>query len=285
MINDRAEKATDGLINTMISTADIDVQTELILTNAVYFKGKWVEPLQWNSTFRRAFHCLDGSLTTPMTMSMHNEKLHVACMEGFKVLKLAYKGGPRQPNQGQLKRRRSLNGDVATSTATGEDMQYSMFIFLPDALDGIATMVEVITASPAFMYGVLAEMKEQLVDLQLPKFEITFNWAKLEDTLRGMGLSLPFSQKAPDLRDMFKEKNVADGPERRTFVGKAMHTAVVKVDEKGTEATAATMFLCAGGGPLQEPLKLIADHPFTFFIVEEQSGVIVFAGHVLDPTK
>ncbi|GJN25297.1 hypothetical protein PR202_gb13106 [Eleusine coracana subsp. coracana] len=251
--------------------------------------AKWLEPFHTHNTRRLAFHCLNGSRTTPVTMSMYRKKLHVACMEGFKVLKLPYQAGARQLAQGQHKRRRGLNGDAASSTAItdspdadGEDTQYSMFIFLPDTLDGITTMVDVITSSPAFMYGVLAEMKEELIDLQLPKFEITFNWAKLEGTLRGMGLSLPFSRKAADLRDMFKENDVT---ELRTFVGKAAHTAVVKVDEKGTEAAAATMFMCGGGGPLQEPLKFIADHPFTFFIMEEQSGVIVFAGHVLDPTK
>jgi serpin B len=42
---------------------------------------------------------------------------------------------------------------------------------------------------------------------------------------------------------------------------------------------------CVVAGPLPDIVKFTADHPFTFFIMEERSGVIVFAGHVLDPTK
>jgi serpin B len=56
------------------------------------------------------------------------------------------------------------------------------------------------------------------------------------------------------------------------------------VNEQGTEAAAVTMGLMAGAG-MQEPVEFVADHPFSFFIMEERSGVIVFAGHVLDPTN
>ena len=35
-----------------------------------------------------------------------------------------------------------------------ESTRYSMFVFLSDARDGMATMVDVVTASPAFMYSI-----------------------------------------------------------------------------------------------------------------------------------
>jgi serpin B len=47
---------------------------------------------------------------------------------------------------------------------------------------------------------------------------------------------------------------------------------------------AVTVRLRGGGGPPPDKVEFVADHPFTFFIMEERSGVIVFAGHVLDPT-
>ncbi|KQJ88094.1 hypothetical protein BRADI_4g15320v3 [Brachypodium distachyon] len=68
-----------------------------------------------------------------------------------------------------------------------------------------------------------------------------------------------------------------------TFLTKVAHKAVVKVNEEGTEA-AAVMTALRGGGPIPKFVEFIADHPFTFLIMEERSGVIVFAGHVLDPT-
>jgi serpin B len=58
------------------------------------------------------------------------------------------------------------------------------------------------------------------------------------------------------------------------------------VDEDGTEAAAVTIGLFDTTARQREPpVQFVADHPFSFFIMEERSGVIVFAGHVLDPTN
>ena len=64
------------------------------------------------------------------------------------------------------------------------------------------------------------------------------------------------------------------------------HKAVVEVNEEGTEAAACT---AVGGRVKQTARKVfakefIADHPFGFYMVEEVSGAVVFAGHVLDPS-
>jgi serpin B len=58
------------------------------------------------------------------------------------------------------------------------------------------------------------------------------------------------------------------------------------VDEDGTEAAAVTVLMMFGSSytAMEPPIQFVADHPFTFFIMEERSGAIVFAGHVLDPT-
>ncbi|TVU25016.1 hypothetical protein EJB05_27490, partial [Eragrostis curvula] len=154
-----------------------------------------------------------------------------------------------------------------------------MFVFLPDARDGISTMVEVVTAALAFLYGILAEMKEKPVHIKLPKFNISFNWNRLGPDLRRLGLSLPFSAEAGDLRGMCVEDDVA-GSRRPTFLRKVAHMAVVKVNEVGTEAAVR-----CGGGPPPDLVEFVAEHPFTFFIVEERSGVILSAGLVLDPAK
>ena len=57
------------------------------------------------------------------------------------------------------------------------------------------------------------------------------------------------------------------------------------MNEKGTEAGAVAFHVRGGSGPPPDLVEFTADHPFTFFIMEERSGVIVFIGHVLDPTK
>ncbi|XP_062198319.1 putative serpin-Z8 [Phragmites australis] len=200
MINEWMKKATDNLINTTISTSDADAQTDLVLANAVYFNGAWLEPFHSNNTAPRAFHRLNGSCTKAEVQGPQE---------------LPYKPGREEdetgagpPARGQLKRRCGPSGTSATAKATdsadaGGDTQVLHVHLSPGrARDGVATMVDVVTAAPAFMYGMLAEMKEELVELELPRFEITFNWRGLDAALCRLGLSLPFSRKASGLRDM-----------------------------------------------------------------------------------
>ena len=60
MINEWVKKATHNLIDSMISTDDIKPATDLVLANAVYFKGDWMEPFQLQFTSPGTFHRLDG---------------------------------------------------------------------------------------------------------------------------------------------------------------------------------------------------------------------------------
>ncbi|CAD6344180.1 unnamed protein product [Miscanthus lutarioriparius] len=245
---------------------------------------------------RGTFHRLNGDHAEAEFMRSGLTWLDVACMDGFKVLKLPYKrgaaplvraaesGGGQPASTGHLKRRRGQVAAKSKATAPLTEVnagtQYFMFFFLPDARDGLSTMADMVTASPSFLYGILAEMKERPVMLELPKFATSGGWASRCLSRR----------KSPiDLRGMWKgddgDEVVAGAARRPTFLSKVAHTAVVKVNEVGTEAAAVTVHLCGGGGPPPDLVEFTVDHPFTFFIMEERSGVIVFAGHVLDPTK
>ncbi|KAK3118913.1 hypothetical protein QOZ80_9BG0710520 [Eleusine coracana subsp. coracana] len=235
MINQWVKKATENLIDTIISPDAMDDETDLVLANAVYFKG-------------------ECGVATQLVPSLN----------GFKVLKLPYKPGRKEVESGPGKPSR---GHSTTDEAT----QYSMFIFLPDKKDGIATMVDMVTAAPAFMYGILDEMNKKYVYVKLPKFKITFNWEQLGDALNQLGLTLPFSPEAADLSGMYEEEeNGGDNGSRRLLaVSKVAHMTVVEVNELGTEAAAVTRVGLVGGGyPPSDMVEVIADHPFTFIIMD-----------------
>ncbi|GJN04540.1 hypothetical protein PR202_ga22098 [Eleusine coracana subsp. coracana] len=291
MINEWVKKATDNLIDTIITRDDITALTDLVLANAVYFKGEWQDPFRSSCTYQSTFHRLDGSLVTADFMSARGTR-HVACMDGFKVLKLPYMPGEDEMEAGRRKRRRS--GGASVDSSPEDNTQYSMFIFLPDnnnQEDGMKNMVDVVTAAPSSLYNILAETKERYVKLILPKFKIAFSWGHLGDALNQLGLTLPFSPETADLSGVCEEEERVDdndgsGSRRPVFVGQLAHQAVVEVNELGTEAAAVTSCVLYGCcRPPPDRVEFVADHPFSFFIVEERSGVIVFAGHVLDPTN
>ncbi len=67
------------------------------------------------------------------------------------------------------------------------------------------------------------------------------------------------------------------------FISKVIHQAFVEVNEKGTEAAAATVVMMAPtAAPAQMPFvpKFIADHPFLFMIRHRSSRVVLFLGAV-----
>lgn len=231
------------------------------------------------------FHRLDGSHVQANFMSKY-ASMYVSCMDGFKVLKLPYKKGHAKAAavpQPPVKRPRGRPSNAAKKLSSDGDAlsatQFSMFVFLPDKRDGVATMVDVITTSPGYLYSVLPS-ETKFVHVELPKFEISFSWDDFRGDLQRLGLSLLFSPEVADLRGMFAKN---DG--QPTFLSKVAHKAVVKVNEEGTEAAAVYGALLGGGGPPPDTVEFVADHPFTFLIMEEISGVIVFAGHVIDPTR
>ena len=72
------------------------------------------------------------------------------------------------------------------------------------------------------------------------------------------------------------------------MISRVFHKAFVKVDEKGTEAAAATAvaMMRAGSAMVREqPVVFRADHPFLFFIRDNATGLVVFMGRVADPTS
>ncbi|GJW68047.1 serpin-ZX [Tanacetum coccineum] len=58
--------------------------------------------------------------------------------------------------------------------------------------------------------------------------------------------------------------------------------AVIKVDEKGTEAAACTRMLLSRGG-CPPKINFVADHPLMFMIREDTSKAVLFVGSILNP--
>ncbi|NXT72447.1 A1AF antiproteinase, partial [Chaetops frenatus] len=108
------------------------------------------------------------------------------------------------------------------------------------------------------------------VNLYLPKFTLygTYN---LKDILYKMGIMDLFTDKA-DL------SGITGQPQHR--ISQAIHKAVVKVDETGTEAAAATGMEIV---PMSVPATLVFNRPFLMVIIMGEN--VLFMGKIVDPLK
>ncbi|OQU90880.1 hypothetical protein SORBI_3001G066800 [Sorghum bicolor] len=281
-INSWVSEATKGLITDVLSPGSVDAETGLMLVNAIYFKGKWVRPFDERCTEVEDFYLLDGTAVQTPLMRGRGSYL-VAVHGGFKVLKLPYQAPLAFPRFGGGMRMAKV------ARRGGVGAMYSLCVFLPDARDGLWSLVDELAASgPAFLHDHLPWSKVCVHKLRLPRFKMSFH-SDLTDALREMGLEATLDPRDgdTDLTDMAERKGYAGESPK---IDKVCHKAVIELNEEGTEAVAVTYVgvfapSCAPPGYRPETVDFVADHPFAFFVMEEVSGAVVFAGCVLDPSQ
>uniref|UniRef100_A0ACD5WLB7 Uncharacterized protein n=1 Tax=Avena sativa TaxID=4498 RepID=A0ACD5WLB7_AVESA len=256
-INKWAAAATNNLISEILPEGSLDHLSRFVLTNAIYFKGVWENHFPETLTENREFHRLSGAaVDVPfMTFGPGDRSLFLSYHKEFKVLKLPYKTG---------------------EASAARQARYSMCVFLPGKRDGLRAMVDALAAGGSVLDHV-PKYPSNVRKLLLPKFKLSF-FCRLAEVLQSLGLVDAFSAGA-DLSGLVK-KSTCD-----VSLDEVYHKAVVEVNEEGTKAAACTAvvarMMCA---MVTSSKEFVADHPFAFYIVEEVSGAVVFAGHVLDPS-
>lgn len=114
------------------------------------------------------------------------------------------------------------------------------------------------------------------VILFVPKFSFRTGY-ELADPLKHMGLKRSFTDGAQFSR-------LADDPLK---INRVVHKTFIEVDEKTTEAAAATaitmMETRSAPKAIPEPKIFRADHPFLFFILENKTNAILFMGRYMGP--
>ena len=145
-------------------------------------------------------------------------------------------------------------------------------IVLPDA--GRFDEIEA-AMTPTLLATVRSSQKARPGTLYLPKFEIKGETFSVRDSLTKLGMGQAFSDSA-DFSGITTTDHVS--------LFDVMHQAFVKVDEKGTEAAAATSV--AGGtasAPVDPPFTMTVDRPFLFFVRDVATGTLLFVGRISSP--
>lgn len=124
--------------------------------------------------------------------------------------------------------------------------------------------------------SILASMQPATLEVALPKFTFRSSF-DLGARLLNLGMTDALDPNRADFSGMTGGRDL--------YITKVLHQAYVAVDEKGTEAAAATAVIMGPTSAMLPPQKLIIDRPFLFLIRDLKSGQILFLGRVLDPSK
>ena len=152
------------------------------------------------------------------------------------------------------------------------DQQYSMTLVMPQEQDSLLSLVRALDATTFQQY--LSQMDTLNSSLYVPKFAIEYQ-ASLKPVLSRLGMSVAFSDSA-DFSRLFVD-NPAPVP-----LSDVLHKAVITVNETGTEALTTTV--TQASSPTATTHSVHVDRSFLFFIRENHTGVIVFAGRLSQPT-
>lgn len=251
-VNAWVEEKTKQKIQNMIPEGVFSTRTRLSLVNAIYFKGFWQNQFDKKATSKQRFFVSESEETEVDMMHLTKKLKHVdfslelACQ----ILELPYQG---------------------------EDL--TMVILLPRNTYGLAKLEESLTHES--LQQALASVSEayaEKVKVSLPRFKLTQQF-KLKEILIKMGVTDMFSEFDADFSGIIR------GPER-LYVSHVVHKAFVEVNEKGTEAAAATAVVAMTrmAGPMSDA-TFCADHPFLFMICHKRSSAILFIGRFLKPEE
>ncbi len=170
-------------------------------------------------------------------------------------------------------------GDTADAEvvelAYGRD--FVMTIVLPKAPATLASIEQGLTEEKLRAWA-SAPQHVPMLRLTLPRFRVESTIA-LADVIQSLGVESAFVYGKADFSGIDGTKDL--------FVSTAVHKTFVAVDEKGTEAAAATVVgMEAGAAPdPKKPREVVVDRPFLFAIRDAKRDRLVFFGRVTDPSK
>jgi serpin B len=159
--------------------------------------------------------------------------------------------------------------DVLQIPYVGNEL--AMVVVLPQAGQFDATRTQL---SAQWVQDNRSGLVSTYVELSLPKFKIETGQMGLTDMLASMGMQLAFTEQA-DFSGMTDLKPL--------FISDVIQKAFIGVDEAGTEAAAATAVIMDTVSIKPTPVPFAVDRPFLFYI-QDKTGLVLFAGQVVDPT-
>ena len=244
IINNWVEERTNDRIKDLIPPGSINSMTRLVLTNAIYFKGKWDIEFDKEDTREEEF-TLDSGDKIQVDM-MHNTENFGYYEDGnMQILEMDYKG-----------------------------KELSMLVLLPkndiSSLDGIISKARLEEWNDALY-------KPEVI-VSMPKFTFETKYTEMGQNLVNLGMPTAFTEAADfsGMEDGFEDFYI-------DFVIHQAFVEVDEEGTEAAAATTIGIVGTSAGGS-SEVIRFTADHPFIFIIQHKETGNILFMGKVMDPS-
>ena len=249
-VNAWVNKQTNGKIPTILTEENRQFVTALV--NAVYFKAAWENEFPEGQTDKADFTNTDGTIGV-VEMMHQTHGFGYYSTPGVEALKMDY-------------RKYAVDNPEGDNWEYFRDADFSMYLIKADDTIDVQNLLD----GAEFVYGD--------VDVSVPKFKVEYG-ITLNDALQAMGVKTAYDHENADLTAMLDSSGLPGG---QHFLDTVLQKTYIAVDEKGTEAAAATAAMDgAGAAPTARPelvRKFTADSPFWFVIRDNNNGELFFVG-------
>ena len=247
-VNNWVNGKTEGKIPKLLEKVE---RGGAVVLNAVYFKAAWQHKFDPKATKDGVFHQSARQKLNVPTMRQRGS-FALVDHKTFGAIRLPYAGSDT----------------------------IAMVVVRPAQIEGATNVAAALGAEQlAALFDQLRQAKPATVDLALPRFRAEFA-ADLGPAFKTAGMTDAFSEGKADFSGMTAPRS-ADG----LFIGSVVHKAFIDVGEEGAEAAAATAVTMsrARSMPNLRITTFHVDRPFLFYIVDMDSGAILFQGRISDP--
>ena len=293
-INRWVAQQTGERIQELIPTGMLTALTRLVLTNAIYFKGEWSEPFAEADTKPRDFTLADGTTRkVPLMDGRGCGSARYAAFNGdgsFFVtpgelpVERDPKAGADQTGRPAAPRTYPAEDGFAMVELPYKGGELALVLIAPFRAGGLPQIERRLSAKVLRQW--IDRLERRAVDVLLPRFTLETDYS-LNGPLARLGMERAFTQPSLPRGAQFDGMVSSRDPLERLYVTAVLHKAFLEVNEKGTEAAAATAVIMAAeaGPPTTRPFTptFRADRPFILLIRDTASGTILFLGRVTHP--
>jgi len=240
-VNGFVEAHTEGLVKDLLPMYSITPNTVMLLVNTVYFNGSWASEFPLYKTGKRSFRQLGGATS------------QVDMMRDDRSVMLRHDDG--------------LHADILQLPMAGG--RFSMYIALPREVADIADLESSIVGMNV-LDSLFQGFTRSFTHVEIPKFKVE-TALDLKAMLQGMGMTAACDPSLADFSGITKQPGA--------YISAVQHKAVIEVQESGVTAAAATaVTVYIKNLVMQTPESFIADHPFLFFLRDDQTQTVLFQG-------
>jgi len=289
-INGWVEQQTNDRIKELLPIGELDQNSRLVLTNAIYFKGDWASPFNQKLTKDRDFILAGGA--KQQTAIMHAPYL-VARYGAFNA-DGSYFATPRIIGGYKAPKNFYPESDgFAVAELPYKGNELSMVVIAPNDASKLSAIEQKLSSDNVNKW--LTKLKKRSINVYLPKFKMETDYTLGDENacgpLQKMGMVRAFTepknyQNGAQFGGMIKSGSKCS----QLYISKVLHKAFLEVSEEGTEAAAATAVILKQAIPVSARTRISsfipdfkADRPFIYLIRDTKTGSILFIGRMMNP--